>query len=544
MPTITYDKQDLLNLIGKKLSDDQLEEVINLIKPSVERIGKDEIVVEHTPDRPDLFGVEGLARAIRCYLEIDRKIKSPTFRKSGLRVICRKVYYRPYIACAVVRNVKLNDYFIKSLMNIQEVLHETVGRKRKKVAIGVHDFDKISFPAEYISVIPETRIVPLESKKEMSLREVLSKNTKGREYGSIVNSNKLWPVYVDSKGVFSFPPIINSDRTKVTNNTKNLFIELTATDRKAVMQALNIMVSNFAERGCTIESVEVRSGSKKEVTPLIKQDIIDLGVGYINEILGLELTSREVLELLKRMGFEAMPRKNKIKVAVPYYRSDILHPVDIVEDIAIAYGYNNFKPEMPEVGTVGKPNDLEKLSSKIRSLIAGLGFQEVVRYVLSSSEKQFGRMNLKNELAVEIENPVSKEYTCLRKYLLPGVLELLSTNMHKDYPQKVFEISDVVYLDANTETGAKNVRKLCCAISDSKVGYEYMSSVVDAYMKNLGIVYTLRSAKHPSFVEGRVAEILIKGKVVGVVGEVSPVVLNNWKIEMPVAAFEIDVNGV
>ncbi len=540
MPTITYYKKDLLNLIGKEMPDEQLEEVINLVKPNVEKMTKDEVTVEHTPDRPDLFGIEGLARAVRHYLYIDKKIKRPAIKKSGLTVKAEKIAQRPYIACAVVRKVRMDDYFIRSLMNIQEVLHETIGRKRKKVAIGVHDLDMIKFPVSYTAVKPSTKMVPLESVEEMSLAEVLQKTSKGREYGLILDSSKTWPVFEDKGGIFSFPPIINSDRTKVTEKTKNLFVELTGTDRQAVSNTLNILVHNFSERGFAIESVEI-SGGKKETTPIMEERTVELDLADVNRVTGLGIKGKEVVDLLGRMDYESAAKADMVSVTVPYYRADILHPIDIIEDITIAYGYNNFKPELPEVGTVGRPHELEKLTSRVRNLLTGLGFQEITRYILSNDDRQFSRMHTEKESIVEIENPVSAEYTCLRKYLLPGFLEFLASNMHQDYPQKVFEVGDVVVLDGKSETGARNVRKLCCAISDTRVSYEDIASILDSFMRNMGITYMMRAKVHPSFIEGRCAEIVVDGGVIGVIGEVSPMVLSNWKMEMPVVAFEIEV---
>ncbi len=542
MPTITYDKQDLLHLIGKKLSDEQLEEAINSIKPSVEKMGKTEIVIEHTADRPDLFGIEGLARAVRQYLRIDKNARELKAKKSGWKVKCSTVKVRPYIACAVVKNVKLDDLFIKSLMNIQEVLHDSIGKKRRKVAIGMHDLDKIRPPVRYIQAKPGTKMIPLGSDKEMSLADVIKSNPKGKEYGHIISSAESWPLYADAKGIFSFPPIINSERTRVTEKTRRLFVELTGTDKQSVLQTLSIILANLAERGCTIESVDVYYGKRKEATPHLSEDVLELDVSKVNSLLGLELGGREVTGLLEKMGYYSTAGKDKVRVTIPFYRTDILHPVDVIEDIAIAYGYNNFQPKLPQIATVGRPHEMEKLSSKVRNLIAGLGFQEVVTYVLSNEEKQFGRMSSKREDVVEIENPVSSEYSCLRKNLMPGVIGLMASNMHQDYPQKVFEIGDVVLLDGTQETGARNVRKLCCAISDTKVSYEDISSVLDAFARGFGTTYMLKAASHPSFIEGRVAEILAGRKTVGFIGEISPKVLVNWKMEMPIVAFEIIQN--
>ena len=274
MPTITYDKNDLLNLIGKKMSDEQLEEVIHLMKTNVEDKNENEITIELTPDRPDLFGIEGLARAIRQYLGIETGLKKYAIKPASVSIRASDIPYRNHIAAAVIRNVNVNDAFIKSLMNIQDVLTDTIGRKRKKVAIGIHDLDKIIPNFNYIEVDKNEKIIPLDRESEMSLSEILEKHPKGKEYGHIVSEQEKYPVFTDARGIFSFPPIINSEKTRVTENTRSLLVELTGTDRDAVSQTLNIIVTNFADRGATIEALKIFHGEKFESTPKLNANTI------------------------------------------------------------------------------------------------------------------------------------------------------------------------------------------------------------------------------------------------------------------------------
>jgi len=540
MPTVTYSKSDLLSLIGKKLSDEQLKETIDQIKPGVEEISANEITIEHYADRPDLFGIEGLARAVRQYLGIQKKEKFDV-KDSGLTVTAEKVDVRPFIACAVVKDVKLTDELIKSLMNIQEVLHETFGRKRARVAIGVHDYDEIVPPIKYVAASPAERIIPLEREEETSLRDVLINVEKGKDYGHIISKADKWPAFIDQKGIFSFPPIINSNRTRVSEKTKNLFLDITGTNEKIVLQTMNILVTNLAERDAKIESVKVNYGNKKIVTPNLSKEKMIIDIDEANEWVGIKLSAEKMMLILQKMGYETRKIKNKLEVFIPPYRADILHQVDIYEDIAIGYGYNKLKPELPKLPTKGGRDEQEIFSNKVRETAAKLGLQEVLTSIMTNEKDQFDKMNLDRNEVAEIENPISLEATIMRKSILPNLLKILSVNQHVSYPQKIFEVGDVILIDKKEETQTRNMRKISVAIANSKVGFQDIASVFDVLMKTLKIKYKLKELNHPSFIKGRCASIICKNKQIGFIGEIHPQILQNWKLEMPVAAFEIEL---
>jgi len=536
MPTIVYDKRELKKLIGKDLSDEKLKQIIESIKPSVESITKDEIEIEHTPDRPDLFSVEGLARAIRLFLGL--KPKKMKIKKARLTVKSEKVSIRPYIACAIVRNINLTNSFILSLMKTQEVLNETFGRKRKKVAIGIHDFDKIKPPIVYRPASREEKFQPLGESKEMSLIETLFNTEKGQKYKDIIINARKFPVFSDSLGIFSFPPILNSERTKVTEKTRNIFIDITGTDRRAVTQTLNLLIYDFVEHGATIEAVKIKSSKELRITPEINWRSIQISIEEANKLLGLNITEEKAKKLLKKMGYKVIDRE----VLIPPYRVDILHPVDIYEDLAIAYGYENIKPELPNIFTKGEFHSIEALSDKIRNLMVGFGFTELMRPVLTNETKQFRKMNIEEHETIKVVNPVSSEYTQLRVWLIPSLLEVLSKNTHVSYPQKVFEIGDVVIPDKKEETKSKTVRHLSAAIASTDASYALIKGIVEKLLKYLGYNdVKMAPLEHKSFIKGRCSKVLIKGKQVGFLGEIHPLVLENWKIEMPVAAFEIEL---
>ena len=531
MVSIEIDKNDLLNLLGKQVTDEEIEETLFLLKVETFFDG-DKITCELNPDRPDMFSVEGIAREMKGFLGIKTGIKG--YGITGPEILLRKEYeeVRPFIACAIVKDVILSDYLIKSLMQVQEKLHATIGRNRKKVAIGVHDYDKIKPPLVYTDVESE-RFIPLGMEEEMSIIDILTKHPKGMEFANLVKDK--YPLIYDKEGVISFPPIINSDRTKVTEHTTNLFIDVTGNDERAVNQVLNILVCNLVERCGKIFSVK----TSNRVTPQLEPREVDISVEDIDRILGLGLSENQITESLEKMRYSAKKMKGgKIVVEIPPYRSDILHSVDIIEDVAIGYGYNNINPILPKVATIGGESELEKLSRKIREIGIGLGFQEVLNFVLTNMENNFNKMNFEDKY-VDILNPVSSEYNICRTWLLPGLMKIFSSNKHREYPQKIFEIGDCVLLD---DKQTKQIRKLACAISYDNANLTEIKSVVESILSSLGYKYDIKNYNHPSFIETRCGEIIVDGKEVGFFGEIHPSVLEKWELEKPVIAFEIEID--
>lgn len=537
MPTLTFNKKTLLSLTGN-IDETLLLNIIRNFKGEIKSVSENEIVIELEPDRPDLFSIFGLSRAIRSYInpisglhEIIRK----EIPYSGITVEIVQAKLRPFIACAVIRNVSLSYDAIKDLMNLQEVLHNTIGRDRKKVAIGIHDLDRIIPPISYTEVSSKSKMMPLGSWEELSLEEILKKHEKGIKYAHLV-SNQLCPVYIDKIGIFSFPPIVNSNRTKVTIDTKNLFIELTGTDKRSVEQTLNIILADFIDKNNTIESVQIKKGDLTVFSPNLCIRKITIDLASINNLLGLNLQADAVINLLQRMMYDVEITSNyEFEVLVPPYRIDVLHKVDIIEDVAIAYGYDNFKPEIPNIATVGKAAEVEQKESKIREILIGLGFQEVLTFTLTNERKQGTLMNLADIKLVEIENPISDEYRVYRRWIIPNLLNFLSLNKHRKYPQKIFEVGYVSYPANNNIIVSRNVS---IAIADSNISFADIKGVYETLNKLLNLGMQLIRKDHPSFIQGRSAVIVLAGNEVGVLGEVHPSVLNNFSIAVPVVALE------
>jgi len=534
MVVIEIDKNDLLELIGKQLTNEEIEETLFLIKIEA-KINEEKIECEMNPDRPDMFSVEGIAREMKGFLGIETGIKKYDVTDSGVILKKQKADVRPCIACGIIKDVVLSDYLVKSLMQVQEKLHMTIGRSRRKVAIGVHDFDKITPPLVYRDADDET-FVPLGTTEEMNIKGILEKHPKGVDYAYLVKEK--YPLIYDKEGVISFPPIINSERTKVTENTKNLFIDVTGTDEKTVNQVLNILCCNIAERCGKIFSVKVSN----KVTPQLEPKEMSMNVEEIDRILGIGLSENDIVETLEKMRYFVKKMKGgKIMTGTPPYRADILHKIDIIEDVAIGYGYNNIEPILPKIATIGEQSELEKLSRKIRELMIGLEFQEILSFVLTNKENNFIKMNIEGEYA-EILNPTSSEYNICRTWVLPSLMKILSSNKHREYPQKIFEIGDCVLLDETAETKIKQIRNLTAVISYDNANLTEMKSIVETILNSLGYEYKIKDYNHPSFIESRCGEILIDGNQIGFFGEIHPKILENWQLEKPVIGFEIRVD--
>jgi phenylalanyl-tRNA synthetase beta chain len=514
------------------LSDEEIEELLFLLKVEA-KIDGDKIECELNPDRPDMFSVEGIAREVKGFLGLETGIKKYDISDSKIVVKTENPQVRPYIACAVIKDVLLSDELVKSLMQIQEKLHDTIGRGRKKVAIGVHDFKKIVPPLLYKDVENE-KFIPLMGTQEMDVNQILESHPKGVAYAHLVG--EMRPMLYDKEGVASFPPIINSERTKVTIATDSLFIDVTGTDERAVNDALNILVCNIAERGGKIFTVNI--GKKR--TPDLSPKDVSVNVEDIDKLLGLGLSEKDIGDILERMRYGvSKQRGGKMRIEIPAYRS-ILHLVDIIEDVAIGYGYNNIQPILPKLPTIGKQNELTNISRKTRDMMIGLGFQEIVNFVLTSRENNFDKMSVDGE-SVELLNPISSEYNICRTWLLPCLMKNLASNKHREYPQSIFEIGDCVILDEAQETKTRNIRKLSGVISHDSANLTEMKSLIEAVLKNICCNYEIREGHHPSFIDSRTGEIIFDGKQIGFFGEIHPKILENWKLEKPVIGFEIEL---
>jgi len=554
MPTVEFNISELERLLGRRLPRDveALNEIFAYVKGEVAYMEGEEVNVEvKDSNHPDLWGVEGISRALKGYLGIEEGLKH--YRITGRSRTSIEVHetlaeIRPYIACGVVRNVELTGEAIKGLMHLQDKLDLTYGRGRRRTSIGLYNYDLITPPVHYMVSKPEEHaFVPLGFQERLSLREILQKHPKGVEYGHIVEGFRLWPLLKDDEGkILSFPPIINSnDLGKVTEETKNILVEVTGTREETVNDALTIMCTALADRGGEIESVEVHYSYPEErvvETPILNTVKLELRVEYVESILGIKLSSSQISSLLRRSRFDArILDDERLEVEVPCYRKDILHPIDVVEDISIAYDLNKIPPRWPISQTFGSLSPRTLLLEKVRELALGYGLQEVLSFTLTNKDDLFGKMNLPDMDVVEVENPKTPKYTCLRTWIIPSLMDFLQHNIHFEYPQRVFEVGDCVVPTRKGHVEEKI--KLAIALAHKNAGFTEAKSILDSLAVNLGIEVEVKETIHGSFIEGRVGKIFSNQDEIGVIGEIHPAVLTNWNLTVPVSALEIDVTS-
>ncbi|WP_400207199.1 phenylalanine--tRNA ligase subunit beta [Candidatus Methanomassiliicoccus intestinalis] len=542
MPVVTFGCDDLHTLLGHKVDLETLLDRVPQLGADIHSYDEktDSLSIEFFPDRPDLYCVEGAATALRAFLGFAEGLQQ--YPVGDSKIVLRREEsvneVRPHIVAGVVLGVSLNDSAIKSLMELQEKLHITMGRKRSKVAIGIHDLDKITPPFTYKAVDPDSvSFVPLAKTECMSMREILTKHEKGKAYAHLLENKPLFPLIVDAEEqVISFPPIINGALTTVTVETKNIFIDVTGTDFNAVNGALNIVAAALAERGGAIQTVTVE-GTSTFKTPDLQPRSREIAVAQVNSLLGCQLDAAGVCAALKKMGYGCESLGDKVCVQIPATRLDILHDVDVIEDVAKGYGYENFGNVLPSFQTFGSELNETKAANILRQLLIGYGYLETTTLTLTSEDAQFTKMKLPETEVVAVLNPISEDHTCLRVSLIPSQMALLRKNKHRDLPQRLFEIGDVV-IDAVRH-------KHLAAVSISvKSSFTEIKSLVESVLRDLSVTYEIQPSSLGMFIPGRGAEIISAGKSIGVFGEIHPEVITNFELRYPVVAFELDAEAL
>jgi phenylalanyl-tRNA synthetase beta chain len=547
MAGIKFSRKEFEKHLGKV--SDELKEKISMFGTHFESEDSESIELEILPNRPDLFSLQRFTASFNAFLGKSKekglreyKLNRPeknyevTIDKSTKDV-------RPYTACAIIKGMKFDSEKIKEIIDIQEKIHTTLGRNRKKIAIGIYPLEKITLPIKLEARKPsDIKFIPLEMDREMNGLQILQQHPTGRDYAHLLEGKDKFPVFVDSAGeILSMPPIINSHKTgKITQETQDVFIECSGFDFEILKKTLNILVTMFADMGGEIYQMNLNYSGKKEITPDLTPEKMKLSIDNANKLLGLELKEAEVSKLLEKMGYSY----NKGIVEIPAWRTDIMHEVDLIEDIAIAYGYENFKPEIPSIATTGEISKIETLKKKTAEILAGLNMLEVSNYHLITKEdaKRFG---IKENSSIDMENSKS-DFKILRPNLLMMALKTLKNNVDAEYPQRIFELGKVFSKDAKQETGIKESERLCIMIASPSTGFTEMKQILEYLARMLGKnkEIKLESSEGDYFITGRCAGIKLNDNIIGYFGEIKPQTLENLGIKMPVSALELDIEAL
>jgi phenylalanyl-tRNA synthetase beta chain len=565
MPTITIFKQDLEGLLAgpgearQPFAMEQLEESLMLVKGELKGQNPDtgELRVElQDSNRPDLWCCEGIARQIRVkrqgapakYDFLANTPKSP----KRLNVVPGMEMVRPFVAACTATGYRVTQDGLTQLIQTQEKLAEMFGRRRRTVSIGLYRLAAIEFPVTYDLVKPDGAIfTPLGMDTAMTLGEMLLVHPKGLEFGGILAGQERLPFLRDAKRqALSFPPIINSREVgEVRVGDDALFVEVTGTDLSMVVLTLNILAVNLADRGAVIEPIEVRYPYKTDLgeTVMTPQDLgksRSLSISTIEQALGQELGAQEVAKALAAYGYEVMTIGEDVTVTLPLYRQDLMHAMDVVEDVAISRGYGGFLPVMPSQFTVGGLSRIEEVSDRVRALMVGMGFQEIISNILGSPKDLRDAMQLEGTewgALVEVDNVMSQNFSALRQWMLPSLLRVEAASNRAFYPHRMFEAGEVARPDSTHPVGSRTVMVLGGIIAHADAHFSEIHSCLDTLFYYVNQAYSLEPIQHPSFLDGRVGGIMSEGKRVGVIGELHPEVLERWQIGVPAVAFEVEL---
>lgn len=518
-------------------------------------------------NRYDLLCLEGISRALLIF---QGKQSCPRYHAitpnagslNEITVLPSTAQVRPFVVAAILRDFSFTKDSYNSFIDLQDKLHQNIGRKRTLVSIGTHDLDTVEGPFTYDARSPkDIRFVPLNDTVERTAEELMdlyAKDSHLRHYLHILKDKPVYPVILDKNGtVLSLPPIINGNHSKITLATKNILIEITSTDLHKSKVALDTMVTMFSQycsKPFVAEKVQVNMpDGSSALYPDLKYWEMPLEPRQANKFLGLEKTDAELAQLLNRMGLQAKPTTaegSKLLVEVPPTRHDVLHAADLFEDVAVSIGYDKIPRHLPPTTTVGHQLPLNKLTEQLRTELAHAGFTEALTFALCSQQDISDRI-LKpdgTKQAVHISNPKTLEFQVARTTLLPGLLKTVHANKNMPLPLKLFEVSDVILRDQSDEVGAINKRNLCALYYGKTPGFETVHGLLDRVMQLLELSfghgpqqYHLRPAKDASFFPGRCAEVVAKQIVVGKLGVLHPDVITSFDLTLPCAALEINI---
>jgi len=581
MPIVDVDPDELRKLTGHdEKSDEELKD--DLFNLGLEYEGETEegfMQLEFAPDRLDRLSVEGVARSLRYQYGDDRGLYVPNTNDPDwtFHVDESVPDGRPYVTGAVVRDVNLTEDALDSLIQLQEKLHATMGRKRAKAAIGIHDLTMVKGRSyddddgrpsiSYTGVDPEgDSFVPLESDAEMTPAEVLEQHETGKKYADLLDGFEQYPAIYDQLGLFSFPPVINGKRTEVEPESRDLLIELTGTDQWTIDHICNIICYALSARGGTIEEVDIEYASAAAADDNYGQTLVrpdfevrtkSLSHDRIETVLGIDLDRSTVLDLFERAGLSASvdesvdANETIYEVEIPPNRVDVLHPMDLIDDLGRAYGFNELEPRYPDVGTVGGRHERTRLEDATRASLVGLGFEDLLNFHMISGEANYDRLNIEPGTdivgagePVEITGPYSEDYTQLRSWVLPSLLMVLENNTHRAYPQELAEIGLAAEVDETENTNVAEWRSVGAVVARHDATYEDAKARLAALCEDFDVDLETPATEHPSFIPGRVADVVIDGETVGVIGEIHPQVLVDHDLELPVAAFELRLDAL
>ena len=542
MPVVELELPRLQKLVGKT-NRKKIIDTLPFVGLDIESQKNDIIRVEYSPNRPDYSTDFGIALGLQGLLGTKtgiQKLKIKKIEGYQIKVDSSVSKVRPFVTGIVARNGKIDEKVLRQLIVMQEDLHNGIGRRRKKSSIGIHDLDTISFPLTYTTTSRNHKFIPLNSSQENSISEILENTEVGQDYGYILGNSPKVPIIIDSLGnTVSFPPIINSSITTVTTKTKNLLVEVTGLDKNDVEDMLSVVATVLQSAGFELCSVKI-SGAKNS-NPKFNQRKILINTNFVNAMLGLNISPGKIISALKKCRLEATSKNKNIICTVPRYRFDIFGPMDLVEEVALGYGIENLKPNLSTSKTLGQKNQKSNDLNSMCQIMVGLGYMEALNSSLTSKRILYDLTNRDSSNIISVMDSKSQEHTILQDFILAGLLNNLSSNIHEPYPQKLFEIGTIF----SKRNPIDEEIHLACVNSHKDANFSEIKSILQSALKTgFNITSNTKTSTHPTFSKGRAAEIIVAGKSYGIIGEIDSKVRGNFKIREPVVGFELKLSGL
>jgi phenylalanyl-tRNA synthetase beta chain len=507
----------------------------------IESLAGDAIRVEYSPNRPDYGTDFGVARGLRGLLGIETGAPQYSAKPSGISVSVdrRLSSVRPFISCVVARGLRLDDEDVRQIISLQEDLHNGLGRKRRVVAIGLHDMDAVTPPLSYKAVDESFSFVPLGGARKVTIAKILQDTPEGMAYGPVFRGHGPYPVIADAKGtVLSFPPVINGEATRVTSKTHDIFVDVTSTDQRVGDDVMGVMATTLAEAGGKLGSVSVSFPSGSRTTPDLAFATLPVDLSMIRSVSGLNLSVKEILACLGKSRLSVKGGK----AFGARYRVDLLHPVDLAEEVALGYGVDKIGPLYPPSKQPGSFNPFEEFLDSASTVMAGEGMIELMTYELTDEKSVYSNFFRSPRDKISVVDPKSLDHSILRDSVLPSLMSSLAANAKSDYPQRVFEIGRTY---SRSRRGVLESWQLGCLIAHSLASYSEAKSALESFLATLcGKETRTRAEDHWAFSSGRSASVAVDGKTIGHVGEVKPESLVAFGMKVPVSGFEIDLTAL
>ncbi|HUZ79802.1 MAG TPA: hypothetical protein VMV28_04205 [Thermoplasmata archaeon] len=553
MPRSTLSRSRIVELLPRKPTEAELEEILFRSKAEIESRDGDALTVSVTPDRLDLLSEGGLALHVAGAtgaaaglppLSIARR--SPALRIEVDGSVRR---LRPWIAGVLVTapaTSGLDAGTLAEAIRFQEVLHASVGRDRAAASLGIYPADGISGPIRYaMEPISQVSFVPLDGESPVDAATFFRSHPLAARYGAFGRDGDRCLTMRDANGtILSLPPVLNARGAgEARAGDRTLLLEATGTRARSVQESLSLLLLVFAARGFAVSAVATRGPGtyRLDGRTIYHPRALSLPRDLLDAVLGTPLPARDVVRFAGQARMSARAAPGGWRVQAAPWRSDLLGPIDAVEEVVLARGVGPADALVPPSRTLGGRRPEVHFRRKFLPLLLGLGYQPLYHPVLTSRSSIDRLPGLH---AIRLSNAPSAEFGSLRPSLLVSLLQALGANVRYGYPQRICELGPVLEPDARAEAGARTAYHVAAVLAADGAGFATAAALGEYLLRSIDVVGVRESAELPGTIPGRAAEIHVAGGVVAQMGELHPRILEELRVVVPAAWIELDLTAL